>query len=1054
VIAVLALLTGATHARAQDEPKIEIVPTIPHSAAVVSVAFSPDGARVLSGSGDKTIKLWDAATGALIRTFEGHVGPVTSVAFSPDGARVLSGSGDKTIKLWDAATGALIRTFEGHVGPVTSVAFSPDGARVVSGSHDNALKLWDAATGVLIRTFEGHSDQVASVAFSPDGAHVLSGSHDKTLKLWHAATGRLIRTLPMRNSEGSPEMVTSVLFSPDGARALAAGMYGTLKLLDAATGDLIRTFEEGLSGSREVALSTDGARVLSGSFEGALQLWETATGKLVLTFRGHGAAVASVGFSPDGASVVSGSVYSALKLWDASTGQLLRSFQDSDNVSSMAFSPDGKRLLSGNPIDTFKLWDAATGKLVRSFEDSGSGSSVAVAFSPDGKRLLSGSELGTLDLWDAATGKLIRSFQHAHGVNSVAFSPDGKRLLSGSDPALQLWDAATGKLVRTFQGHSGLVAAVAFSPDGARVLSGSHDKTLKLWDAATGRLIRTFEGHSDQVAAVAFSPDGNRLVSGSNDATIRLWDVATGAPLVTLVGGGESRWLATTPAGFFDASDAGLDMLSVVRGLKVFSVDQFRDQLQRKDLVRERLGGDQLRRYAKEAAQLSLEEILASGAPPEIELVRREIVGDSVRLTVRLSNNTAGGIGTRLKWRVNGVIQGNIEPEALKAAGARRGPVTVTQLLKLDAKHDNIITVTAYNGRDLLATRPFRLEVSKGDIIAPGERRPRLQIVAIGVNTYSGDRLRPLQLAVTDVTELAAKIKLVAEGGGYEVPEPIRLVEKDATKEGITRTFDDLALRDFDQQDALIVILAGHGLSDGKCYYYVPYGATFGPGRDITTEGVGCDLLERLMGNVQAGKKALFIDTCESAIAVGSIGVRGEDVERESTIERLSKATGHSIFTAARDAAFEDSQLGHGLLTYAVLQALAKPGPRGDVDADGIKLHVEDEVPRLSQRWYQQRQKAVVQVRGAFPLGPPQLAAAPAVGAAPVAGKYFLLASTQRGIGEVVVRETASSTSHEVVRLKAPRDIQVFEFHASGWVLIGAAGKKIGWVPQENVVPQ
>ena len=115
---------------------------------------------MLSGSWDKTIKLWDAATGALIRTFEGHSDGVWSVAFSPDGDRVLSGSDDKTIKLWDAATGALIRTFEGHSGGVMSVAFSPDGARVLSGSEDKTIKLWDAATGALIRTFEGHSGWV------------------------------------------------------------------------------------------------------------------------------------------------------------------------------------------------------------------------------------------------------------------------------------------------------------------------------------------------------------------------------------------------------------------------------------------------------------------------------------------------------------------------------------------------------------------------------------------------------------------------------------------------------------------------------------------------------------------------------------------------------------------------------------------------------------------------------------------------------------------------------------------------------------------------------
>src|SRR5262249_37702194 len=159
------------------------------------------------------------------------------------------------------------------------------------------------------------------------------------------------------------------------------------------------------------------------------------------------------------------------------------------------------------------------------------------------------------------------------------------------------------------------------------------------------------------------------------------------------------------------------DMLGVVRGFEPFSVEQFRDQLERKDLVRERLAGDPLRRYAKEAAQLNLEEILASGVPPEIELIRREMAGDSVRLTVRLFNNTSGGIGTKLKWRVNGVLQGETEPEALKAAAARTGPVTVTQSLKLDPKRENVITVTAYNGRNLLATRPFRIQVSKGDII-------------------------------------------------------------------------------------------------------------------------------------------------------------------------------------------------------------------------------------------------------------------------------------------------------------------------------------------------
>jgi nitrous oxidase accessory protein NosD len=188
-----------------------------HTDWVYSVAFSPDGKLLASGSRDWTIKLWDVASGSLVRTLSGHTGAVNSVAFSPDGKLLASGSRDWTIKLWDVASGSLVRTLTGHSESVTSVAFSPDGRLLASGSGDRTIKLWEVASGREVRTLSGHTDWVYSVAFSPDGRLLASGSNDDTIKLWEVATGSEVRTLT-----GHTDWVYSVAFSPDG-KLLASG---------------------------------------------------------------------------------------------------------------------------------------------------------------------------------------------------------------------------------------------------------------------------------------------------------------------------------------------------------------------------------------------------------------------------------------------------------------------------------------------------------------------------------------------------------------------------------------------------------------------------------------------------------------------------------------------------------------------------------------------------------------------------------------------------------------------------------------------------------------
>jgi mono/diheme cytochrome c family protein len=291
-----------------------------HTGAILSLAFSPNGEFALSGSADRTLRLWYVETGKELRRFVGHTDEVSAVAFSPGGQFALSGSADRTLRLWNLATGREVYRLTGHTDRVQCVAFSADARLAVSCGQDHMVRVWDLTTGKELRSLSGHSAWVSGVAFSPNGRRILSVSHDQTVRLWDTESGRELNRLP-----GPSRELYSVAFSPDGRLAVAGGNDRTVHLWDLETGKEIRRFEGHRNAVIQVAFSADGKRVLSGSSQ-----YRQAD--------------------------------QVLRVWDLPTGRELRALSggDAERVSSVAFSADGRLALSGNPQDhSLRLWKLA-----------------------------------------------------------------------------------------------------------------------------------------------------------------------------------------------------------------------------------------------------------------------------------------------------------------------------------------------------------------------------------------------------------------------------------------------------------------------------------------------------------------------------------------------------------------------------------------------------------------------------------------------------------------------------------------------------------------------
>ncbi len=528
-----------------------------------SLAYSPDSKMIAVGDFNGTITLFSTKTKKRTASLVGHdlapsditePGSVLSLAFSPGGAILASGSRDTTIRLWDTKTTHHKVTLTGHSGWVTTIALSPDGKTIASGASythwdsDSSIRLWDAKTGKNLRTIETPA-LIHKLAFSLDNETLASINEYNAIHIWNIKTGELKVNLTEQRVQRKP---ISVFL--DGKKEIYANDDGTYTLVDVETGHqkpflkALRSLrEKGKTEGEKLFLrlypltkeyfeySSDG-KTLAIQEDESVWLWNVETDTHKGTLSEDFKRFYSMKFSPDGQFLAT-EVDKTIYLWNTETAKQIAAYTRDKRHQSLlyVFSPDSKLLATpAKDPKMVQLWSTDTG--YPKFLLMGHPWEVSsVIFSPDGNNIVSYSSDKAL-LWDAKTGILKATLISLNdSFLSLMFSPDGNALVGTSKPwddkksdnRIWIWDTETGQQKFILKEHKGRITRTLFTPNGKTLVSGSADGTIRFWDLETGELITTLEEY-DPNSPIAFSLDGQTFASGGENAKILLWDLNTG----------------------------------------------------------------------------------------------------------------------------------------------------------------------------------------------------------------------------------------------------------------------------------------------------------------------------------------------------------------------------------------------------------------------------------------------------------------------------------------------------------------------------------------------
>ncbi|HYH86201.1 MAG TPA: caspase family protein [Pyrinomonadaceae bacterium] len=939
------------------------------------VHFNADATLVADSAGS----VCETKTGALLHKSDGEF-----VAFSPDGTALAlwthRGAGSlastpTALEVVNARDGKQLQVFNG-LNTADIVAFSSDGqwlAFSTWGDGEKAvarLEVWDARQWRQAYVLKDQSFG----SFSPDGklftAERRVSEKEVVTTLVEARKGTPLATLAKYEYDAEP-----TLFSPDG-RAILTRNAETLRLLDLPGAKPRHVFQGSGEGTTALVFSPNGrafaiSRLTENRNDTRYDVWDTRSGALAHSYSSLASPetdsgtkyydARAVAFSADGQLVKSGDG----QVRDVRSGTLARRFEGASALGDKTYAVvDGQRI---------ELRDAASGALIRRIAAP---EAFTAAFSPDGKMLAVGfglsAEGARLKLYDAQTGKLAHAFEEVEDlVRDVTFSPDSRLVAatigSGSAGFVDnvVFDTRSGETLTTFrddpdkkkeggpqaaQGeeeglddYEGLTAGfLAFSPDNkTAVLQGREDGTVEIRDARTGKLVKVISGVVPNAMQASFSPDGKILVTADGDNALRFWRAESGELLATALSLASGDWLALTPDGLFDGSPAAWSKILWRFSEDTFNVapaEIFFSEFYTPGLLGEIFAGNRPRASQsiaeKDRRQPRVAIELADGlaVPGASRMV-------ALRLTVAEGAPDAAhaqGSGARdVRLFRNGSLVKAWRGDVLEGKSGATLEVTVPVVAG-----ENRLTAYAFN-RDNVKSVDSTLIVNGADSL---KRKGTSYVLAVGVNEYANAQYN-LRYAVADAQVFSDEWRRQQEQlKRYERVETVLLFDHEATKANMLAALAKIADKT-QPEDAVVVYFAGHGTAYREQFYLLPHDLGYAGARTevdkaaietILAHSVSDRELEQAFEKINAAQILFVIDACNSGQALEAEEKRRGPMNSKG-LAQLAYEKGMYVLTASQsfEAAQEAAQVGHGLLTYALVEEGLKKSEADTEPKDG-----------------------------------------------------------------------------------------------------------------------